>query len=250
MKIKTDIKTLKNEILKPINRISEDCILHINDDRIYSISSIDSGSNIIYINKKIKTDIDQELVLNIKNVNKLISVLNCIPDQEPIEMSIESNHIKYQSSDFKFKYHLTEDGVIIKTKIKKEKLDNIEYQTSVNIDIKAFQSILKSSSFLNSDSVKLYFYTKSTDDEKSLYCDITNKKIENSDLITIKLSDHFEGEHMPKELICDVEHIRKFLITPKYDLKIKFNTKIGYTIFEIIDENEGFVKYILPTLTD
>lgn len=247
MKITLDTSVLNAKILKPLSRVVDDCILSINDTYIDSIASVAGGGIIVYTKYNIKTDIKEEINLNIKDISKLTSVLNCIKGQT-IDMSIESNHIKYQSDDFKFKFHLTEDGVIPKPRQKREKLENIEFQTKTPLNAKVFYDILKASSFIKSDDVKLYFYTKSDDEGSGLYCDITNRCIMNSDLITIKLSDSYDGEDIHKELICDIEHIRMMNIQKDSDIHLHFNTDSGFTIFDLIDES-GKVRYILPTLS-
>jgi hypothetical protein len=247
MKISINTIDLKEKILKPLNRIVEDCILNISENKISSISTIDSGGIIIFVSRTIPASVSEPVDLNIKNINKLVSVLNCVTDKN-VDMIIESNHIKYDSAGFKFKFHLTEDGVITKPKIKREKLENISYNTSANISINEFYSILKSSSFLNGDSVRLYFYTKSASEDRGVYCDITNKNIANSDSITVKISDDFDGDPITGDLICDVEHIRKLAVTKNSTLRMAFDSKVGYTIFDIIEEN-GTIRYVMPTLS-
>ena len=247
MKITLDSSVLNGKILKPLSRIVDDCIINISSDRLESIATVPSGGIIIYTKYNIVSNIESNCELNIKDISKLSSVLNCIKGQS-IDMTIESNHIKYKSDDFKFKFHLTEDGVIPKPKLKRDKLENIKYQTSTPIKASVFYDILKASSFIKSDDVKLYFYTQDDDDGRGVYCDITNKSIMNSDLITIKLSDSYDGEDVHKELICDIEYIRKMNIQKESNIYLYFNNDSSFTIFDLIDEG-GRIRYILPTLT-
>ena len=246
MKVTLDTSVLNGKILKPLSRIVDDCILTLNSDSLESVATVASGGIIIYIKYNIASDIEEECELNIKDISKLSSVMNCIKGRT-IDMTIASNHIKYNSDGFKFKFHLTEDGVIPKPKLKRDKLENIKYQTATELQTSIFYDILKASSFIKSDDVKLYFYTKNTEDEKGLYCDITNKNIMNSDNITIKLSDSYDGEELTKELICDIEHIRKMNIQKDSNIFLHFNSD-GFTIFDLIDE-AGRIRYILPTLS-
>lgn len=242
-----DTSVLNARILKPLSRIVDDCILTVRDDSVESMATVASGGIIIYTKYSAKTDIGEEIDLNIKDISKLTSVLNCIKGQT-IDMIIESNHIKYQSDEFKFKFHLTEDGVIPKPKLKRDKLENIVFNTSTPLNTKIFYDILKASSFIKSDEVRLYLYTKEDEEGKGVYCDITNKQIMNSDSITIKLSDSYDGDDVTKELICDIEHIRKMNIQKDSDIYLYFNNDRGFTIFDLVDE-DGRVRYILPTLT-
>jgi hypothetical protein len=248
MKLTLDTSVLNSKILKPLSRVVDDCILTIANDKIESVATVASGGIIVYIKYNVDTDIKDPTDLNIKDISKLTSVLNCIKGQT-IDMTIEGGaHIKYKSDEFKFKFGLTEDGVIPKPKLKKEKLENIHFNTSTPLNVKIFYDILKASSFIKSDDVKLYFYTKDDEDGKGLYCDITNKVIMNSDSITIKLSDSYDGEDVHKELICDIEHIRKMNIQKDSDIYLYFNSERGFTIFDLIDD-AGRVRYILPTLS-
>lgn len=244
IKIKTD--DLKEKILKPLNRIVEDGILTVENGKITSIASVDSGGIIVLISKSVDVEVETPVNLNIKGINKLVSVLNCVNDSEVV-MKVESNHIKYDSKGFKFKFHLTEDGIITKPKIKREKLENISYNTCATIEAESFYSILKSSSLLSSDNVRLYFYTKAVE-ERGIYCDITNKTIANSDCVTIKISDDFEGDPITGELICDIEHIRKLAIKKTSNVRMYFDSNIGYTVVDVI-ENDGSIRYVMPTLS-
>ena len=247
MKITLDTTVLNGKILKPLSRIVDDCIITISSDTLESIATVASGGIIIYTKYNITSDIAEPCELNIKDISKLSSVLNCIKGQT-INMSIESNHIKYKSDDFKFKFHLTEDGVIPKPKLKREKLEKIKFQTSTDLKASIFYDILKASSFIKSDDVKLYFYTLDNEDGRGVYCDITNKNIMNSDNITIKLSDSYDGEDVNKELVCDIEYIRKMNIQKDSNIFLYFNSDKGFTIFDLIDDG-GRIRYILPTLS-
>lgn len=247
MKISLDSSVLNGKILKPLSRIVDDCIITITDTTLESIATEASSSIIIYTKYNIVSDIETPCELNIKDISKLSSVLNCIKGRT-IDMTIESNHIKYKSDDFKFKFHLTEDGVIPKPKLKREKLENIKFQTTTGLKASIFYDILKASSFIKSDDVKLYFYTQDNDDGRGVYCDITNKNIMNSDNITIKLSDSYDGDDVHKELVCDIEYIRKMNIQKDSSIFLYFNSEKGFTIFDLIDEG-GRIRYILPTLS-
>ena len=247
MKITLDTTLLNAKILKPLSRIVDDCILTIKDKTIESLATVGSAGIIIYVKYNIDTDIKEECNLNIKDISKLTSVLNCIKGQT-IDMTVERNHIKYQSDEFKFKFHLTEDGVITKPKLKAEKLENIQFQTSTPLNSKIFYDILKASSFIKSDDVKLYFYTKDDEEGRGVYCDITNRSIMNSDSITIKLSDAYDGEDVNQRLICDIEHIRKMNVQKDSDIYLYFNSDRGFTIFDLND-TQGRVRYIFPTLS-
>ena len=246
MKISINTLALKDKILKPVNRLMEDCILTISENKIQSVAALEGGGIIIYAEQTIPEKITEPINLNIKNINKLVSVLNCVTD-ETVDMKIESNHIKYDSKSFKFKFHLVEDGVITKPKTKIEKIINMSYSTCSSIDIANFHSIVRASTFLTTDQARLYFYTK-VGEERGIYCDITNRQIVNADSITIKISDDFEGEPISGELICDVEYIRKLAVNKNSSLRMYFDSKIGYTVFDVL-ETDGYIRYIIPTLS-
>jgi len=248
MKLTLDTSTLNDKILKPLGRIAENCSLIVNKDTIEAVATVPSGAIIIYTKYDVVSDTESEVKLNVQDLAKLTSVLNCIKGRT-IDMTVEREaYMKYQSDDFKFKFGLTEDGVIPQPKIKRSKLENINFHCSTPLNTKIFYAMLKASSFIKSDDVKLYFYTKSDSEGSGLYCDIANKTTMNSDEITIKLSDTYDGEDVNKELICDIEHIRKMNIQKDSEIYIYFNIDTGYIIFDLIDTN-GRVRYILPTLS-
>jgi hypothetical protein len=248
MNLTLDTSVLNGKVLIPLNKLVDDCILTITPNSLESIATVASRAIIVYIKYDVICDVDGSCNLNIQDISKLSSVLNCIKNQT-VDMTVENNNcIKYKSDAFKFKFGLTEDGVIPKPKIKKTKLENINYQTSTKLDVNVFREMLKASAFIKSDDVKLYFYTMNTEDSIGLYCDITNKSIPNADSITLKLSDSCDGLDMHKELICNIEYIRKMHIQKDSDIYVYFNTDTGFTIFDLIDEH-GRIRYILPTLS-
>ena len=245
MKISINPIALKERILNQINRIVQDCVLILEGDKIKSVATLDAGGIIVYAEQQIGSNVEAPTSLNIKNINKLASVLNCVID-EVADIIVESNHIKYSSNNFKFKFHLTEDGVITKPKLKIEKIVNMSYSTSATLNMADFNAVIKASSYLNTDVVRLYFYTK-LGEERGIYCDITNRQIANSDSMTIRVSNDFDGDPISKDLICDVEHIRRIAVSKNSTLRIYFDNKVGYTVFDVIEE-KGYIRYILPTL--
>ena len=248
MKITLDATILNDNILKPLSRLMDDCILTIEDGKIESMAMVDSGAIIIYSSYPVEVPDGCSEKIIIKDISKLISVLNCVKGKS-LDMTIEPHALKYDSDDFKFKFQTFEEGTVVEPKqLKKEKLKNFPFQTSSGLNASIFYDILKASSYIKDNTAKLYFYTKAEDDKKGLYCDITNKAIMNSDSVTIRLSEDYDGDEITKPLICDSEHIRKMSITRDSEIEMFFNNDRGFIIFDFT-ANHGKVRYVLPTLS-
>ena len=248
MNLKLDATVLKDNILKPLSRLLDDCVLTIEDGKLEALAQVDSGAIIVYSSYPVDVPEGTKEKIIIKDISKLISVLNCVKGKE-LNMTIEEYSMKYDSDDFKFRFQTFEEGTVLEPKqLKKEKLNNFAFNTSTDLNASIFYDILKASSYIKDNKAKLYFYTKVIDGNKGLYCDITDKTITNSDSVTIKLSNDVEGDDINTPLICDSEHIRKMNISRSSRIKMYFNTKRGFTIFDFHDDH-GKVRYVLPTLS-
>ena len=114
------------KILKPVNKITESCVLKGKNEYLYTICSTEDKSVILYANLKLSNPLDEELRLNLIGVKKLISGLTSLGNSGEFTLSLYENYIKcqieYNDKKTHLKYHLVDDDIIKEFPIKIEKI--------------------------------------------------------------------------------------------------------------------------------
>lgn len=245
IKVNIPKKEIINKFFNPISRITDKCILAVQQNNISAVTNTDDGNIILYAKYNTSTSLDENTIIkiNMPDVKKLTKMLECISNTETnVDLSIESNHIAYTGTDLKFKYYLLDDGIIQNSIINVDKINKLTFDTNFTITTQKLDEILKASSF-NSDCNKIYFYTK----DNKVYGEITDKTIQNIDNITFSISDSYSGSETKRVLPIDLEIIRMLGVV-KNNISCKINTKLEVLMFEINEPNL-VLKYIVSALT-
>lgn len=239
MKITLDRNSFTHSFIQPISKLCDQCIINILPKEINALVNETSGI-ILYSKYITETNIQTPVVLNIGNIKKLYNLLNYI-SSDSIDLDIESNHIKYENAGVKFKYHLFEDGIIQKPTINTAKIEAFQFNTNFTLTYSEIQNILKASS-TNSDTNKIYFFIK----DGNVYAELTDMSIDNTDSLTLKIADKYNGEGIKEPLPIELEIFRN-LIGSKTDVDLKINTQYKVLIFDMQIGNI-FTKYIVNCL--
>ena len=243
MDIIIDRKLLLAKFLIPITKFTDQGILSVNKEYIDCISSTsrDKQTVMLYTKLTAKTDMTEDNIkLNIGDLKKLINALSCV-QSDIIKLSIEKNHIAYKSPETNFKFHLKEDGTITPPSINIEKINSFTHDTEVLISSDKINELIKASSFsLDSDKVYLTIV------DGILKAELTDKTIQNLDVISLNLTDEIIGEQFTDTTTLKLD-IFKMISSLKFDkLSVKL-TKKGVVILEIKDDNY-LMKYITSGL--
>ena len=240
-KFNIDRRLFVENFLQPINKVSEQCVIELDND-IARVVVSDSNTTMILFGETKVDYTDTPARLNIGDVLKLLKAIECI-DQDEASFSIENNNIKYSSPGLKFKYHILDDNIIAKPTINVEKLSQIDISTSFIIPKSTLRDILKSSSF-TSDSNKIYFYTR---DDKVI-CELNDKTMPNLDSVEMVASESFSGEPIKQELPLRLDWFRLFTSVNFENVSVRYNDDNKIVIFQIENENTT-LKYIVSGLT-
>ena len=244
MKLKLDRKNIVDKFLIPISRISEECGIHITTDNIYALVNDISGNTILYCKLNTKSDIEQDLILNIKDVRKLCKVFDCI-DTATIELELDDNAsvLKYKSPNVSFKLHLVTENVIRKCNVSLEKINKLTYNSTFVLTGDKLNEILKGSIF-STDTNKLYFYTQ----DNKIYAELTDKATADMDSITFIVTETQEGDAISTPLPLSMEVLRLLASSRPSDIIVKINNKYGLLTFTITTD-DGEMTYIIPAFT-
>lgn len=241
MKLKISKESFIKRFLVPASRIGNECVINAATDFVQTVLQ-DQDKGIFFYSKIASvTGIDANVTakLNIKDIRKLIRVLECIEDNE-VELEIDDNFsmLKYKSPGMSFKMHLVTDSVIAKITTSLDKLNKITWNTEFTLTQSKLMELLKGSTFAT-ESNKLYIYTK----DKNIYGELNDKNTANIDSIVYSISDTYTGDELTNPIPVDMEFFR-IISTIKDDVKIKINSVIKVLLFETIN-NECTTKYFV-----
>ena len=168
--------------------------------------------------------------------------MDCIDDDE-ITFTIESNHLYYNTSELKFKYHFLDDSVVPKVTLKRDKIESLTSDTFFNIDVKKLQEILKASSF-TTDTNKIYLYGQSD----GVYCELGDKEKSNTDNISLKVADKVEGQPFNQVIPFNLD-IFRILTGIKFDsARVGINLKFKVMSFYVKPTAETDFTFVISGL--
>jgi hypothetical protein len=241
-------KNLLENFLRPINRLTESCVLKLDKTRIYSVCSSSDNTVILYVNCGLKEEVKDQLRFNIINIKKFLSGLECLETSENGDINIQyhQNYIKCESSGNQnktfFKYYLVDDSIVKEAPVNLEKIAKLKFDTEFTINLENIKKIMSGYAFAT-DVSKIYFYS----DNSSVYAEINDQTLQNVDNITLKISNSFEGEPINNPLPVNIEIFKNLTLT-KNGIKVKINNQYKVLIFQNLNNENIEAKYIVSAL--
>lgn len=240
-------KTYFEKLLKPVSRLSESCVLKVADELMYTICTPADNSLILYGAVKLPTKLDAQKI-NIINIKKLLTGFDCLGDDGVFSMNLDNNVLKCQienpdtNEKAHFKYHLVDDGIIKESTINVQKIAKLGFDTEFEISADKIKKIISAYTFA-SEANKIYFYSK----DKKVYGEIDDKTMQNIDNMSLLLSDKLIGNEILNPMPINIEIFKNLSIT-KNPIKVKINNEYNVFIFQIQDEENIELKYIVSAL--
>jgi hypothetical protein len=237
-------KTSIEKLLKPINRLTESCVLKAEKDVLYTICTSPDNSIMLYAMCKLPIEVS-DTKLNLINIKKLLTGLECLGDDGQFSLTINTNNIKCQSKNEEsgenthFKYHLVDNGIIKESPAKIETICALAFDTEFEISLSKIRQIMSAYSF-TSEVSKIYFFTK----EGKVYAEIDDKTMQNIDNVSMVVSPSFQGVEFDRVSI-KIE-VFKNLISSKQPVKVKLNDKVF--VFSTKEDENVDLKYIVSAL--
>jgi hypothetical protein len=238
-------KTFLENILKPVNRLTESCVLRIENDNIYSLCTSSNNVVILYVSGKLKQSIDENIRLNLIDIKRFLCGLDCL-DGENFSLQYDGNNIKCESVEDQenttfFKYHLVDDSVIPVSPVNIQKMSQLSFDTEFEITPEKQKRIISAYTFTSAVS-KIYLYTK----DQSVHAELNDRQAQNIDNMTLKISDNFTGSDIDPVPV-NME-IFKSLTSSKQNIKVKINNQYKVLIFQITERDDINIKYITSAL--
>lgn len=239
-------KTSIEKLLKPINRLTDSCVLKSDGNKIYSICTSPDNSVILFASCSIPIELEQSK-LNLISLKKLLTGLECLGDDGQFSMQLLPNNIKCESKNEEsgenthFVYHLVDDGIIKESTVKMENIAALEFDTEFEISLAKIRQIMSAYSFV-SDVTKIYFYSK----DGKVYAEIDDKTMHNVDNVSLMLSANYEGNDIdPVSIKIEVF---KSLVSSRQPVKVKINAKHKVFVFSTKEDDNVELKYIVSAL--
>ena len=238
-------KTFLENILKPVNRLTESCVLRIENDNIYSLCTSSNNVVILYVSGKLKQSIDENIRLNLIDIKRFLCGLECL-DGENFSLQYDGNNIKCESVEDQenttfFKYHLVDDSVIPVSPVNIQKMSQLSFDTEFEITPEKQKRIISAYTFTSAVS-KIYLYTK----DQSVHAELNDRQAQNIDNMTLKISDNYTGSDIDPVPV-NME-IFKSLTSSKQNIKVKINNQYKVLIFQITERDDINIKYITSAL--
>lgn len=239
-------KNFIQSILKPVNKLTESCILRIEEDNVYTLCTSSNNVVILYVSAKLKDSIKTNLKINLIDIKRFLCGLDCL-DGENFSLECLGNNIKCESmSDLEnqtfFKYHLVDDTVIPTAPINIQKMSQLPFDTEFEITPDKQKRIISAYTF-TSAAPKIYIYTK----DQSVYAELNDRQIQNIDNMTLKISEDYKGTDIENVIPVNME-IFKSLTASRQNIKVKINNQHKVLIFQITERDDIIIKYITSAL--
>ena len=108
---------------------------------------------------------------------------------------MNNNNLSFNNNEYKFKYHLLDDGIIKQPQINIEKVNELEFDTEFEIKESSFSTLFKGSSFATETS-KLYFF----EEGGKIYGELGDKTRHNTDNFVCCLAEEYIGNTLTKPI--------------------------------------------------
>lgn len=239
-------KSFIQNILKPVNKLTESCVLRIEENNVYTLCTSSNNVVILYVSAKLKDSVSNNLRINLIDIKRFLCGLDCL-DGENFTLEHSENNIKCESigdqenSTF-FKYHLVDDTVIPIAPINIQKMSQLPFDTEFEITPDKQKRIISAYTF-TAAAPKIYIYTK----DQSVYAELNDRQIQNIDNMTLKISEKYQGIDIENVIPVNME-IFKSLTTSRQNIKVKINNQFKVLIFQIVEKDDITIKYITSAL--
>lgn len=235
-----------DKILIPISRISDECSIKIQTGMTSAIVSDEGGHIMLYIKAGECNGIENDINLNFKDIRKVIKIFSCIEDSEfDVKVNDNASVISHKSGGMSFKLHLVNDNIIKRTVVNINKIESLVFETQFDLNEARMRDIIKGS-VISQDVSKAYIYS----DNGEIFFNITDMAIQDTDSLTFKISDEYEGDDVTDPIAFNLDIFRLISNIKNNKIRIKINNTFKIILFEIEDREEGVIsKYILPAYT-
>lgn len=235
------------KILKPVNRLTESCVLKTDKDGLFTICSSVDNTVILYARIKLPNEQQEPVRLNLISIKNLLSGLECLGNDGDFSIQYGKNHIKcsvknQNNEKTHLKYHLVDDTVVRECPVNINKISQLNFDTEFVLTSNKIKQIMAGYAFASNIS-KVYFFTE----DSKVNIELNDRTMQNVDNITINVASEFNGQPIEEAIAIPVE-VFKNLSSCRTDVKVKVNNQYKVFIFQNKDDDDVELKYIISAL--
>jgi hypothetical protein len=232
-------KEFTSNILQPISVLNDKTVIKIENNKISSITASNDATLVLFSESDIKSDGNRSI--NIPDIKKFIRVLDCV-DEETITLDVNSNNIKYSGDNFKFTYHLLDEGIIKTPTINVKKINELKFDINFKVSESKLSALFKGSSF-TTETNKLYIFC-----ENNKVCgELGDKSRHNSDNFQCILADKFEGSPLNKVIPINFDTFRLINFNKSQSIDFSVNVNYGVIRINVVKDNTKLI-YVVSAL--
>ena len=240
MKLKIESKKdFVANVLGPISNLNDKTVIKVEKNKISSITASNDATLVLYSETDVGCDFEKNI--NIPDIKKFVRVLECV-ECDTVDLDINSNNIKYVSDNYKFTFHLLEDGIIKLPSINIKKVNDLKFDTTFKVNESRLSSLYKGASF-TTETNKLYIFAENG----KIFGELGDKTRQNSDNFQCVLSDTFEGSALTKTIPINFETFRLINFNKCQDIEFKINSGLGVIKITLV-RSKTKLTYIVSAL--
>ena len=240
MKLKiANKKDFISNVLSPISNLNDKAILKTDKFKLTSLTASSDATLILYLETNVDCDGDKSI--NIPDVKKLVRVLECV-DKDGLNLDVSSNNIKYSGDNFKFTYHLLEDGIVKVPSINIQKVNGLKFDTTFKVQESKLSALFKGSTF-TTETNKLYIYFE----DNKIFGELGDRNRQNSDAFLCVLSETFEGSPLSKVIPINFETFRLINFNKCNEVEFSINLSLGVLKIVLV-KDQTTLTYIVSAL--
>lgn len=235
-------KDFVSNFLGSISSINESCVLKISTNSIETILA--SSDSTLVVHGKTKATADGNKNINIPDIKKFVRVLDCIDlsDETPLEFNVTNNSIKYSSENYKFTYHLLEDGIIKAPSLNIDRVNELKFDTVFTVTESDLGNLLRGSSFTTNTN-KLYVFCENN----MIYGELGDKTRHNSDNFQCILSRTYTGQPLSKSIPINFDTFRLLNFNKCKELQVCVSMSFGVLKISVSKGDTNLI-YVISAL--
>ena len=228
MKLLLNKNEFVNNVLGPVSKLAENLLIDFQQvgDSWRAKTIVNSSDNSVILLADIPCQVKEPFKCVIPDCKTFLRLFSGI-EEDIINLTIDSNVIKYKDGNFSFKYHLLDESYVVNRKaLSEEKLNGLKFDTEFIITKQKFSEIIKFNSIVP-DAEKLYFTSEGTNITAKLGDELKS----NTNEIVTQVSSAFEGIPLAGTFPINIQHILLFSFNTD-SINVKLNQQLKVFKFE------------------
>lgn len=238
MKLQLNKNLFVNHLLGPVSKLSDNLLL---DFQPFSHKAgwaaktiVSSADNSTILLGDVPCVVDDPFKCVIPDCKTFLRLFSGI-DEEQIQLTIDSNVIKYKQGSFSFKYHLLDESYVVNKKsLSEEKIKSLTFDTSFVMTKQKLSEIIKFNSIVP-DAEKLYFITEGAKVLAKLGDEL---KTNTNEIVTEVSYGNYEGKPLLDKFPINIQNVLLFSFGNE-----EITARINHTlkVFKFETENLSYI---------